>query len=87
VPRQIKKPCQAFLQGFATIISADWIKFFNPKELQVHSLTAAPPAATNYEKSPKVLLDRPSWIVLAAWCQPDAALCVRVAAANLRRHG
>jgi hypothetical protein len=42
VPRQIKKPCQAFLQGFATIISADWIKFFNPKELQVHSLTAAP---------------------------------------------
>ena len=25
-------------------------------------------------------------MVIVAWCKPDAALCVRVAAANLRRH-
>ena len=32
---QIKKPCQAFLRGFAEIISADWIRFFNQNELQL----------------------------------------------------
>ena len=32
---QIKVQCQAFLRGFQDVIRVDWIRFFNPIELQL----------------------------------------------------
>lgn len=33
--KQIKRQCEAFLRGFQDVIRVDWIRFFNPVELQV----------------------------------------------------
>ena len=33
--KQIKQQCQAFLRGFQDVIRVDWIRFFNPVELQI----------------------------------------------------
>jgi len=33
--KQIKQQCQAFLRGFQDVIRVEWIRFFNPVELQI----------------------------------------------------
>ncbi|EKX32006.1 hypothetical protein GUITHDRAFT_121825 [Guillardia theta CCMP2712] len=33
--KQIKRQCEAFLRGFQDVIRVEWIRFFNPVELQV----------------------------------------------------
>jgi hypothetical protein len=33
--KSIKKQCEAFLKGFQDIVPVEWIRFFNPVELQI----------------------------------------------------